>query len=38
MNMNSNKRFIFFFQILVLIRFASVGIKDETESKNAMFT
>ena len=26
------------FQILVLIRYASVGIKDEPESKNSMFT
>ena len=37
--MNCTKEFIgFFFLILVLIRYASTGIKDEPESKNVMFT
>ena len=36
--MNCFKWLIIFFKILVLIRYASVGIKDEPESKNSMFT
>ena len=31
-------KWVIFFKIFVLIRYASLGIKDETESKNAMFT
>ena len=36
--MNCIEQFIIFFKILVPIRYTSVGINDDPESKNAMFT